>query len=110
MTQHDLALPDFDQLPLGDLRHRVRSLDDAALRELIDHERAHGDRTPVLEVLRARLVELEDGAEPSPGDPARSPGVTRPTGGSPVQPSTAAEPTTPLRHGLAEQTPGRGRP
>ncbi|MBB4911503.1 hypothetical protein [Actinophytocola algeriensis] len=104
------ALADYDQLPLGDLRHRIRALDEEALSGLIDHEREHGDRTPVLEVLRSRMAELENGAEPSPGDPNRSPGVDHTAGDSPVQPGTAAEPNTPLRNGLAEQTPARGRP
>ncbi len=110
MAHDDLPLPDYDQLALGDLRHRIRALDEAALTGLIDHERAHGDRTPVLEVLRARLAELRDGAQPSAGDPARAPGAASSPGGSPVRPSTAAEPGTPLRHGVAEQTPSRGRP
>ncbi len=81
-----------------------------ALSGLIDHEREHGDRTPVLEVLRARMAELENGAEPSPGDPNRTPGVTTLPGASPVQPGTAPEPNTRLRNGLAEQTPARRRP
>jgi hypothetical protein len=109
MAQDGPPLPDYDQLSLGDLRHRVRSLDEEALTGLVDHERAHGARTPVLEVLSARLAELRDGAEPSPGDPGRAPGVARTGGGSPVGPATAAEPGTPLRHGLEEQTPGRAR-
>jgi hypothetical protein len=106
----DLPLPDYDQLPLGDLRHRVRSLDETRLRTLIDHESTHGDRVPVLEVLRARLAELENGAEPSAGDPSRTPGVSSSAGGSPVGPATAAENNTPLRNGVAGQTPARGRP
>ncbi|WP_107655662.1 hypothetical protein [Nocardia suismassiliense] len=110
MTFEELPLPDYDQLALGDIRHRVRSLDEGQLRALIEHEHAHGDRVPVLEVLQARLNELENGAEPSPGDPTRAPDVSGGHGGSTVQPTTAAEPSTPLRHGVAEQTPARGRP
>jgi hypothetical protein len=106
----DLLLPDYDQLALGDLQHRVRSLDQAQLQTLIDHERAHGDRVGVLQILQAHLAELEHGAEPSPGDPGRTPEVTGNKGGSPVQQSTSAEPNTPLRHGVAGQTPTRGRP
>ncbi|MCT2583497.1 hypothetical protein [Actinophytocola gossypii] len=106
---HDLPLPDYDQLTLGDLRHRIRSVGEEQLRALIDHERAHGNRTPVLELLTARLDELEHGAEPAPGDPRQAPEVTGTRGGSPVRPSTAAEHTTPLRHGVEEQTPSRGR-
>ena len=110
MAEEHPGLRDYDQLSLGDLRHRVRALDKDALSGLIDHERAHGNRTPVLEVLLARMTQLESGAEPSPGDPDQAPGVRHTTGNSPVQPGTAAEPNTPLRNGVAEQTPARGRP
>jgi hypothetical protein len=103
----DLPIPDYDQLPLTDLRHRIRALDEPQLRALFDHETAHGNRIPVLEVLHARLRELTHGAEPSSGDPGKSPGVTGTPGGSPVQESTAAEPDTPLRHGRGAGAPRR---
>jgi hypothetical protein len=106
----ELPLPDYDQLPLPDLRHRIRALDEGQVRALFDHETAHGNRIPVLELLHARLKELHHGAEPSSGDPTKTPGVSGAQGGSPVQESTAAEPGTPLRHGVAAQTPARGRP
>ncbi|HYZ67582.1 MAG TPA: hypothetical protein VE666_07235 [Mycobacterium sp.] len=105
----DLPLPDYDQLPLNELRHRIRALDETQLRNLFEHEEAHGNRIPVLELLHARLRELTHGAEPSPGDPANAPGATRTPHDSPVKESTAAEPGTPLRHGVAAQTPSRGR-
>jgi hypothetical protein len=96
MAQSDeLPIPDYDQLPLNDLRHRIRALEEGPLRALFDHETAHGNRIPVLEVLHARLKELTHGGEPSSGDPAKA---------------TAAQPGTPLRHGVAGQTPSRGRP
>jgi hypothetical protein len=110
MTHAELPLPDYDQLSIGDLRHRIRSLEAEQLRAVADHERAHANRVPVLEILDARLADLAAGAEPAPGDPSRAPGVTGSPGGSPVQPTTAAESNTPLRHGMAEQTPSRGRP
>jgi hypothetical protein len=106
----ELPLPDYDQLNLGNLRHRIRSLDEDSLRTVLNHECAHAARVPVLEILEARLRELEAGAEPSPGDPSRAPRVEGTPGGSPVQQSTAAEGTTPLRHGVAQQTPNRGLP
>lgn len=106
----NLPLRDYDQLTLGDLQHRIRALQEHQVRALFDHERTHGERIPVLEVLHARLKELHDGAEPSGGDPANAPAVSGAAGGSPVQESTAAEPGTPLRHGVAAQTPSRGRP
>lgn len=111
MTSSDeLPLADYDQLALTELRHRIRTLDEAQMQVLFDHETEHGNRIPVLELLHARLRELRHGAEPSPGDPSNAPGVTGTAGGSPVSESTAAEPNTPLRHGVAAQTPNRGRP
>ena len=105
-----LPIPDYDQLPLTELRHRIRGLDDGQLKTLFEHETAHGNRIPVLEVLHARSKELLDGAEPSPGDPANTPRVTPTPHGSPVSEATAAQPGTPLRHGDAGQTPSRGKP
>ena len=107
---HDLPIADYDQLPITELRHRIRALDETQLRAVFDHETEHGNRIPVLEVLHARLKELTHGAEPSDGDPANAPGVTGTAGGSPVQESTAAQANTPLRHGVAYQTPSRGKP
>lgn len=106
----DLPLPDFDQMALGDVRHRIRALDTAALQTLLNHEAGHAARVPILEILEARLRELDAGAQPSPGDPRKAPDVDSTAGGSPVQQATAAEPGTPLRHGVAYQTPKRGRP
>jgi hypothetical protein len=106
----ELPIPDYDQLSLPDLRHRVRSLEEGPLRKLFDHESEHGNRIPVLEILHARLKELHGGAEPSGGDQSNAPGVTPTPAGSPVQEATAAEPGTPLRHGVASQTPSRGKP
>jgi len=76
----ELPIPDYDQLPLTELRHRIRSLDEGQLRGLFDHEEAHGNRIPVLELLHARLRELTHGAEPSSGDPANAPGVVHTPG------------------------------
>jgi hypothetical protein len=110
MTMTELPLPDYDQTPLGALRHRIRSLDEPQLTTLIDHEREHGARVPVLQLLDARLDQLRHGAEPAPGDPAAAPPSSDTAAGSPVGEATSADGTTPLRHGVAEQTPKRGRP
>ena len=69
----DLPIPDLDHLGLGDLTDRVRSLDADGVRALLDAEEAGGRRAPVLEVLRARLDQLDAGARPSGGDPSRAP-------------------------------------
>ena len=70
----DLPLPDYDQLPLTELRHRIRMLEEGQLRMLFEYETEHGNRIPVLELMHARLRELTHGAEPSSGDPANTPG------------------------------------
>ncbi len=101
-----LPLPDYDQPSLGDLRHRIRALTEDQLRLLIDHEADHGERVAVLEILRVRLAELEDGAEPSGGDQTRTPKVSGAQGGSRVQQTTAADPT--LHFGM--ELPGKHRP
>jgi hypothetical protein len=102
-----LPLPDFDHLPLPAVTHRIRSLEADEVEALIDHEQAHGDRLPVLEVLRTRLQQLHDGAEPSDGDQGREHPETGATPhGSPVDPSSAAEPGPPDRHGLRQVTWG----
>lgn len=110
MTDDQLPIPDYDQVSLGDLRHRIRSLDAEQLTTVLTHEAGHAARVPVLEVLEARLRELEHGAAPSPGNPANAPRPAGRPGGSPVQESTAAQATSPLRHGVAQQTPSRGKP
>lgn len=69
-TRDELPVPDYDHLPLGSLTHRIRSLDSGGLQQLVDYERGHGARVPVLQVLRARLDALERGAEPSGGGPS----------------------------------------
>jgi hypothetical protein len=91
----ELPLPDYDQLPLTELRHRIRALDEGQLRSLFEHEEAHGNRIPVLELLHARIRELTHGAEPSSGDPANAPGVTHTPHGSAVTEATAADPAAP---------------
>lgn len=105
----DLPLPDYDQMSLGDLQHRARALNQDQLQTVLTYEAGHAARVPVLEILEARLRQLEAGAEPSSGDPGRAPEVGSTAGGSAVQESTAAESNTPLRHGVAQQTPKRGR-
>jgi hypothetical protein len=69
-SRDDLPLPDYDHLPLASLIQRIRSLDVDQLNVLDAYERAHGNRLPVTEAFRARLAELEAGAEPSGGSPS----------------------------------------
>ncbi|MET7935583.1 hypothetical protein [Streptomyces sp. NPDC005322] len=112
MSTHDeLPLPGYDHLPLSALQHRIRPLNADDLRRLLEYERAHADRLPVIEVLTARLRQLESGAAPSPGEPATGPipeAPSPPRGGSPVTPQTSAEPSPPPRHGHPDH-PGQSK-
>ncbi|MEU5090431.1 hypothetical protein [Streptomyces sp. NPDC021356] len=103
-----LPLPDYDQLPLGSLESRVRSLTAEEVEELIAHERTHADRVPVTEVLTARLRQLQSGARPTSGDPtAARPEQHAGRAGSPVTPATSPQPAGPPPHGTPDQ---RGKP
>ncbi|MER6690211.1 hypothetical protein [Streptomyces minutiscleroticus] len=110
--EHDaLPLPDYDHLPLGSLQHRVRTLDEAGLRDVLAYEEAHGHRLPVLQVLRGRLQELSEGAEPSGGSPlAPAPEHAPPAdAGSQVSPDTSGPAMNPPSHGTPEN-PAQPRP
>lgn len=73
MTDRDqLPIPDYDHLAVGTLAHQIRSLDARGLQMLLDYEKAHGNRLPVVQVLERRFGELQDGDEPSGGDPTTS--------------------------------------
>ncbi|MEJ2853699.1 MULTISPECIES: hypothetical protein [unclassified Saccharothrix] len=108
----DTAFPihDYDHLTAGDLRHRVRSLSAEDLRRVLDHERAHAHRTPVLQLLTTRLSEVEHGAEPAHGDQRNAPSTGTTRRAPDVSPAHSPDPGTPLRHGVSNQTPSRGRP
>jgi hypothetical protein len=103
MTEHDaLPLPDYDHLPLGGLTSRIRTLDAAGVQTLLEYERAHGDRLPVVEVLQNRLSSLHEGAQPSGGDPAADFTAEAPehaAGGSKVSGATTGPPVNPPSQG-----------
>jgi len=100
MTTDALPLPDFDHLPLGNLAEHVRPLDRDQLQTLLEHERAHGNRLPVVEVLTARVAALEAGAEPTGSVPEHLPEVQQGAAGSPaVTPATAGPVVNPPSHG-----------
>ncbi|WP_219419876.1 hypothetical protein [Pseudonocardia nigra] len=110
MTERsNLPIPDYDHLPEGSLQSRIRALSADELRELLTYERTHGDRLPVLELLRHRLEAVEAGAPLSEGDPAAAQPeqAPPPQGGSPVSEAGAQMNNQPLRQGVAEQTPNR---
>jgi hypothetical protein len=87
-----LPLPDYDDLPVGSLQARVRTLDADGVRRLVEYEKAHADRPAVLQVLGRRAAELQAGAQP--------------TGGSPL----AFQPETQRHAGTARPTPAEGPP
>lgn len=105
----DLPIPNYDQLDLGDITHRIRSLTQSEVERLLEHERDTAHRVHVEEILRARALQLAEGAEPSGGDPSNAPPVRGTAGGSPVNPQQSPDDNTPLRHGVASQTPKRGK-
>ena len=102
----DLALPDFDHLPLGALPSRIHPLDEAGISGLLAYERAHGNRLPVLQILENRLEALRNGAEPS-GSVAQEPPEVRQsqqvskvspaTTGPKINPPSQGDPTNPAQ-------------
>lgn len=66
-----LPLADYEQLPLGRLGQRIRSLDADSVETLRRYEESQGHRLPVLQVIDHWLHELADGAEPTGEQPAR---------------------------------------
>lgn len=97
----DLPLPDYDHLPVASLQHRIRALDRQDLERLLAYENDHGHRAPVLEVMKARLEQLDAGQTPSGGS-ASAPAPERPpaaAGGSKVSPDTGGPPVNPPSHG-----------
>ena len=108
MTRRDLPLPDYDELPFGSLQHRVRALSEDELRTLLEHEREHADRVPVVELLSNRLEDLARGAQPSGGAQDEVPEAREHSRhGSPVGPSGPAPPTRRPAHGTIGET-GKG--
>lgn len=108
MSQKELPLPDYDELPLGSLRNRVRALSQEDLRTLLSHEREHANRLPVVELLNGRIQALENGATPSSGsqdEVPEAPGHNR--AGSPVTPEGPARTGRPTPHGTSGET-GKG--
>ena len=58
VTEDDAPLPDFDVMTLGALRGHLRGLSVEQVQELLDHERTHRSRPPVVALLERRLATL----------------------------------------------------
>jgi len=56
-----LPLASYDTLSLASLRARLRTLDVAQLRALVEYEAAHAERPDVLGMLERRIEKLENG-------------------------------------------------
>jgi hypothetical protein len=91
----DLPIADYDQIPPGELEHRIRSLSRPELEDLLEYEHRHASRVQVLEMLTARLDQLRKGSTPSeggaapaaPGSPSRD---TRPRTAPRTSPASCA--------------------
>src|SRR5829696_4391175 len=105
-SRSELPLPDYDHLPTGALTHRIRTLDAVGLTTLLNYERDHGNRVPVISVLEARLSELDAGEKPTTGSPdsfvpEKSPGPPAPrsidqtTDAPKINPPSQGDPTNP---------------
>jgi hypothetical protein len=57
-----LPLPNYDALSLASIRARLRGLDVAQLKVLLDYEAANAERTDVLGMFERRIEKLEAGA------------------------------------------------
>jgi hypothetical protein len=107
-SRSELPLPDYDHLPTASLAHRIRSLDAEGLTTLLDYERSHGNRVPVISVLEARRNELNAGEKPTAGSPQsivpeKSPGPPAPrsidqtTDAPKINPPSHGDPTNPAQ-------------
>jgi hypothetical protein len=58
LNHDELPLADYDHLTLGSLRARLPKLDAVELTQLLDYERAHANRLPVVVMMENRLRKL----------------------------------------------------
>ena len=104
MTAHDeydrLPLADYDHITVGDLPARINGLPAADVQVLLEYEREHGNRLPIVTVLERRADALADGAEPSGPVLDDSPTMSHGTpGGDSVTPATSGPKINPPSHG-----------
>ena len=106
VPQHsDLPLPDYDHLPVGTLPTRITGLSEADVSQLVAYEKAHGNRLPILQILKQRLQALQKGAEPSGAQVPPTPEVIASPDtpqasrvpGPPVNPPSQGDPTNPAQ-------------
>ena len=104
----DLPLPDYNQLQVGSLTSRIRTLGADDLQTLITYEKAHAKRVQVMAVMENRLTSLKAGAQPSGGDPNAATPESAPgaDAGSKASEATSGPPVNPPPHG-APAEPGQ---
>ena len=56
-----LPVPNYDELTVASLRARLRNLDPSQVRALLDYEKAHAAREPVVTMFERRIAKLESG-------------------------------------------------
>jgi hypothetical protein len=71
MSAH-LPIPDYEHLPFGNLASRVRALDLEQVVALRDHEHAHADRIPVMQLFEQRMEVLQSAVGHTPARPLRA--------------------------------------
>ena len=76
----DLPLPDYNQLQVGSLTSRIRSLGADDLQTLITYERSHAKRVQIMAVMENRLTSLKAAAKASAEDPATAAPESAPAG------------------------------
>ena len=104
----DLPLPDYNQLQVGSLTSRIRTLGADDLQTLITYEKSHAKRVQVMAVMQNRLTSLKAGAQPSGGNPASPTPESAPAAdaGSKASEATSGPPVNPPAHG-APAEPGQ---
>ncbi|BCW85966.1 hypothetical protein NicSoilE8_36390 [Arthrobacter sp. NicSoilE8] len=85
----------LSHIPNGTLTSRISGLDQEGIQLLLDYERAHGNRLPVIQILESRLNALKGGTEPSGTTAPTTPEVSQSSTGSPVSPATSGPPVNP---------------
>jgi hypothetical protein len=60
-AQTALPVPNYDELSVASLRARLRNLDPSQVRALLDYEKAHAGRAPVVTMFERRIAKLESG-------------------------------------------------
>jgi hypothetical protein len=59
-----VPLPNYDELSIASLRARLRNLDVAQLRQLVEYESAHANRTDVITMFERRVAKLQADTTP----------------------------------------------